>query len=76
MQFCDYIWNHYEKCIQISTNIPNVGLVICEIDGNFEIFVFAKHPKNDVWPPVCGALGSRECEVEMIIVLSMITNIT
>ena len=27
----DYIWNHHEKCIQISTNMPDIGLEICEI---------------------------------------------
>ena len=25
------IWNHHEKCIQISTNMPGNGLEICEI---------------------------------------------
>ena len=28
-QFGDYIWNHREKCIQISIN-PDIGLEICE----------------------------------------------
>ena len=27
----DHIWNHHEKCIQISTNMPGIGLVIREI---------------------------------------------
>ena len=28
----DYIWNHHEKCIQISTNMPGIGLFcVCEI---------------------------------------------
>ena len=22
----DHIWNHHEKCIQISTNMPDIGL--------------------------------------------------
>ena len=26
MEFGDYIWNHHEKCIQISTNMPGIGL--------------------------------------------------
>ena len=30
-KFCDSIWNHQEKCIQISTNMPEIGLEICEI---------------------------------------------
>ena len=36
MEFGDYICNHHEKCIQISTNMPGIGLVICEIVENFE----------------------------------------
>ena len=27
----DHIWNHNEKCIQLSTNMPSIGLVISEI---------------------------------------------
>ena len=30
-----HIWNHHEKWIQISTNIPSFGLVICEIGFEF-----------------------------------------
>ena len=30
--FTNYIWIHHEKCIQISTNKPGIGLVIGEID--------------------------------------------
>ena len=26
----DYIWNHYEKSIQTSTNMPDINLEICE----------------------------------------------
>ena len=29
--FHDHIWNYHEKCIQISTNMPSIGLVIPEI---------------------------------------------
>ena len=29
--FHDHIWNHHEKCIQISTNMPSIGFVIPEI---------------------------------------------
>ena len=32
----DYIWNHHEMCFQISTNMPGIGLEICEISTNFE----------------------------------------
>ena len=31
MEFHDHIWNHYEKCIQNSTNKPGIGSLICEI---------------------------------------------
>ena len=27
----DHIWNHNEKCIKISTNMPGIGVVIPEI---------------------------------------------
>ena len=30
MEFGDYISNHHEKCIEISTNMPGIGLEICE----------------------------------------------
>ena len=29
--FQSHIWNHYEKCIQKSTNMPRIGLVMYEI---------------------------------------------
>ena len=28
----EYIWNHHEKCIQKSTNMPGIGSIIREID--------------------------------------------
>ena len=31
LEFHDNIWNHHEKCIQISTIMPGIGSVICEI---------------------------------------------
>ena len=31
LEFSDYIWNHHEKCIQISNNMPSIGLIIPEI---------------------------------------------
>ena len=31
MEFGDYIWNHHEKCIQMSTNMPGFDEVFCEI---------------------------------------------
>ena len=35
LKCCDYFLNHCEKCIQISTNMPSTGLVICEIGFEF-----------------------------------------
>ena len=31
MESCDNIWNHHGKCIQISTNVPGIGSLICKI---------------------------------------------
>ena len=31
VEFHDHIWNHRGKCMQISTNMPGIGLVIPEI---------------------------------------------
>ena len=31
LEFHDHIWNNQEKYIQIGTNMPSIGLVICEI---------------------------------------------
>ena len=31
LEFWDYIWSHHEKCIQLSTNLPGIGSLICEI---------------------------------------------
>ena len=30
-EFQNHIWNHYEKYIEISTNMPAIGSLICEI---------------------------------------------
>ena len=32
LEFCYYIWNPYEKCIQKSPNMPGIGSLIREID--------------------------------------------
>ena len=38
MEFHDHTWNHHEKYIQKSTNMPGIGSLIREIDGkNSEI---------------------------------------
>ena len=31
LEFHDHIWNHHEKYIEISTNIPGIGSLIYEI---------------------------------------------
>ena len=31
LEFDDYIWNYFEEYIQISTNMPGIGVVICKI---------------------------------------------
>ena len=31
LEFHDHIWNHHEKFIQISTNMPGIGSIIREI---------------------------------------------
>ena len=41
VEFRYYIWNRHEKCIQISTNMPSIGLVIPEI--TFEVLEFWKN---------------------------------
>ena len=36
VKFDDHIWNHNEKCIQISTNMLCIGSLIREIAGEFQ----------------------------------------
>ena len=43
MEFHDYIWNHHEKCIQISTNMPGIGLVNREIAVTISEMGESKH---------------------------------
>ena len=33
VEFYDHIWNHNDKCIQVSTNMPGIGSIIREIAG-------------------------------------------
>ena len=40
----DYIWNHHEKCIKTSTNMPGIGLEIPEIA--FEMSDFLRKSKG------------------------------
>ena len=39
IEFQNYIWNHHGKCIQISTNMPGIGLVVREIAFEFGIIL-------------------------------------
>ena len=32
LEFHGHVWNHHEKCIQQSTNMPGIGSLIREID--------------------------------------------
>ena len=43
VEFHDHIWNHNEKCIQLSTNMPSIGLVIPEITCEMLEFLENKH---------------------------------
>ena len=38
LEFHDHIWNHYEKYIEISTNISVIGSLICKIAVKFKKF--------------------------------------
>ena len=35
LEFGDYIWNHREKCIQVSTNMPGINLETLQISRIF-----------------------------------------
>ena len=43
VEFNDHIWNRHEKCIQISTNMPSIGLVTPEITCGILAFGENKH---------------------------------
>ena len=32
VKFHCHIWNHRDKCVQLSTNMPGIGSVMCEMD--------------------------------------------
>ena len=42
LEFRNHIWNHHEKCIQISTNMPGIGSLIREIHIQISEFERAK----------------------------------
>ena len=35
LEFDDDIWNLHKKCIKVSTYMPSIGLVVCEIGFEF-----------------------------------------
>ena len=43
MEFHDHIWNHNDKCIQISTNTPGIGSFIREIAVEISEMLESKH---------------------------------
>ena len=43
VEFHDHIWNHREKCIQISTNMPGIGSVNREIVVEISEMSESKH---------------------------------
>ena len=43
LEFHDHIWNHHEKYIEISTNMPSIGLVIPELTCEMLEFWENKH---------------------------------
>ena len=65
-EFHDHIWNHYEKCIEISANMPSIGLEIPEITlWNFSIFKESR--KVCAWKkkwPRAKCLKEREIKVK------------
>ena len=48
-EFGDFSWNHHEKCIQISTNMPYIGLAIAVCDTGFEFNDFLEKKPYFAW---------------------------
>ena len=46
LEFHDHIWNHHEKCIQISTSMPGIGSLIREIHINISEIWESKNAFN------------------------------
>ena len=51
VEFHYHIWNHHEKCIQISTNMPGLGLEIREISR------ILRNKNELVWMVACKVLS-------------------
>ena len=49
LEFGNYIWNHHEKCIQISTNMPGIHLEMCKISRILRIKTIL-HGWWNLWP--------------------------
>ena len=45
LEFLDHIWNHHDKYIQMSTNMPGIGSLIREIDVKMSKFEKATNAK-------------------------------
>ena len=43
VEFHDHIWNHHEKCIQMSTNMPGIGSLIRETAVYISDILESKH---------------------------------
>ena len=43
VEFHDHIWNHNEKCVQISTNMPDISSLIHEIAVEISEMWESKH---------------------------------
>ena len=50
LEYHDHIWNHHEKYIQISINMPGIGSLIREIDVNIWEMWESKHNFCSVKP--------------------------
>ena len=50
LEFGDYIWNHHDKCIQISTNMPGICLEIYEISRILRNKTISYGCWNNQWP--------------------------
>ena len=61
LEFSDYIWNHHEKCIQISTNMPGIGLLIREIHVNMAYIWARKTNFRSVKPMPASKVLSKLC---------------
>ena len=67
LEFRDYIWNHHEKCILMSTNIPSIGSVISQIGSDF--WEKKKTPFKNVNFPMLSSVDSTDYSFPQYIAL-------